>query len=134
MEDALAERIEHLDVGDRVSFAGYVPLRPDLLALYRESHALLHISWSEGLPQVLIEAAASGLPIVATDVGGIGSARGLAALLIPPGDAAAAASALTRIADDAGVRASLLEHGHRFAADHVLDAELEKVADFIAAA
>ena len=83
---------------------------------------------------MLIEAAASGLPIVATDVGGIGSALGRAALLIPPGDAAAAASALNRIADDAGVRASLLEHGHRFAADHVLDAELEKVADFIAAA
>lgn len=134
MEGALAERIEHLGVSDRVSFAGYVPLRPDLLALYRESHALLHISWSEGLPQVLIEAAASGLPMVATDVGGIGSALDGAALLIPPGDAAAAASALDRIADDPGVRASLLEHGHRFAADHVLDAELEKVADFIAGA
>ena len=70
------------------SCVGYVPFGEALSALYRASHALLHVSWTEGLPQVLLEAFAAGLPVVATDVGGIGEAVGDAALLVAPGDAA----------------------------------------------
>jgi glycosyltransferase involved in cell wall biosynthesis len=45
-------------------------------AAYRSSHFLLHTSWTEGLPKVLIEAFAAVLPVVATDVGGIREAVG----------------------------------------------------------
>ena len=57
-----------------------MPLRDGLLALYRSAHVLLHVSWTEGLPQVLFEAFAAGLPVVATDVGGVAEAAGDGAL------------------------------------------------------
>ena len=55
------------------------------------SDVFLHVSWTEGVPQVLFEAFAAGLPVVATDVGGVAQAVDGAALLVAPGDALAAA-------------------------------------------
>jgi phenylacetate-CoA ligase len=133
MLEDLRNRIEHLGLRDVTDLKGYVPLRPGLLELYRSSHVLLHVSWTEGLPQVLIEACASGLPIVATDVGGVG-ALGSAAILVPPGDAAAAAQAATTIVEDSELRQALIDAGNRYAAAHVLDAEVSRVAAFISAA
>lgn len=66
-------------------------------------------SVSEGLPMALLEAMASGLAIVATDVGGVPevleSERD--ALLVPAGDPRALAQALVRLAADPGLRARL---------------------------
>ena len=97
LHGALAERIETLGVTTGVDLVGYVPLGPGLIDRYRTAHALLHVSWTEGVPQVLYEAFAAGLPVVATDVGGVAEAVGDAALLIPPGDANAAADAVFRL-------------------------------------
>jgi glycosyltransferase involved in cell wall biosynthesis len=131
MRAALEERLGELGISEYAVLHGYLPLRPDLLDHYRRSHALLHNSLTEGLPQVLVEASASGLPIVATDVGGIGEALGDAALLVPPGDPDAAAEALTAVATDHVRRRRLIEAGHAFAAEHVLDRELDRLAAFI---
>src|SRR5204863_7658467 len=94
MEEPLARRLEELGVSDRAELRGYVPVDAGLLELYRESHAFLHVSWTEGVPQILFECFASRLPMVATEVGGVPEAVGPAALLVPPGDAGAAAEAL----------------------------------------
>jgi glycosyltransferase involved in cell wall biosynthesis len=131
MRTALEQRLEELALSEFADVSGYLPLRPDLLDRYRSSHALLHNSLTEGLPQVLVEAAASGLPIVATNVGGIADALGDAALLVPPGDPDAAAQALTEVATDGARRQRLIEAGHAFAAEHVLDRELDRLAAFI---
>ena len=98
MREQLQERLAELALGDRVELLGYVPIDGGLLDLYRTSHAFLHVSWTEGFPQVLVEAFASGLPTVATAVGGVPAAATGAAMLIEPDDAAAAAEALERIA------------------------------------
>jgi len=131
LRDALAERAQHLGVGDRVSLRGHVGLRDGLLELYRQSHLFLHVSWTEGLPQVLFEAFAAGLPVVATDVGGVAEASGDAALLIGPGDAAAAASALARVAEDADLRARLITRGLQLAARHTVELEASATAAFL---
>jgi glycosyltransferase involved in cell wall biosynthesis len=106
---------------------------PALLERYRTSHALLHVSWTEGVPQVLYEAFASGLPVVATAVGGVAEAAGPAALLVGPGDAAAAAGALERIAAEPALRARLIEHGLAVARAHTLEAEVARTAAFLTA-
>ncbi len=54
-------------------------------------------SISEGFPYVVIEAMASGLPVVATDVGGVAEAVGEAGVLVPPRDSAAVAAACVRL-------------------------------------
>jgi glycosyltransferase involved in cell wall biosynthesis len=130
LREALAARLEELGVADRVDLLGYLPLDGGLLDLYRDSHALLHESWTEGVPQILFEAFAAGLPVVATDVGGVAAAVGDDALLIPPGDAVAPAQALMRIADEPALRERLVSGGLDRARSHTLEAECERVARF----
>ncbi|MEA2375105.1 MAG: hypothetical protein QOD53_1568, partial [Thermoleophilaceae bacterium] len=74
LEGELRERLESLGVAGAADLRGYVAVDGGLPELYRSSHAFLHISWTEGLPQVLFEAFAAGLPVVATEVGGVPAA------------------------------------------------------------
>ncbi|MCD8483677.1 MAG: glycosyltransferase [Verrucomicrobia bacterium] len=76
----------------------------DLRKLYRECHVMLFTPRAlpgsiEGLGLVSLEAAASGLPIVATASGGVaeGLEPNVNALLVPEGDLAATANALLRL-------------------------------------
>jgi glycosyltransferase involved in cell wall biosynthesis len=132
MADELAHRIEALGLGDAAQLRGYVPVDGGLLELYRDSHAFLHVSLTEGMPQVLIEAFASGVPVVATAVGGVPDAAGDAALLIPPEDAAAAAEALLVIGRDPELRARLVAAGLARARAQTLEAEVGRVVAFMA--
>jgi glycosyltransferase involved in cell wall biosynthesis len=133
MREALHDRLAKLDLLDRVQLRGYVRLDRGLLDLYRSSHLFLHVSWTEGFPQVLVEAFANALPIVATAVGGVPAAAEDAALLVPPGDAGAAACALERLADDAKLRERLVAAGLARARRDTLEATSARVARFLAA-
>ena len=133
MEADLAAELDRLGIADRADLRGYVSQDDGLAEAYRGSHAFLHVSWTEGLPQVLLEAFAAGLPTVATDVGGIRQAVGDAVLFVPPGDPAAAAAALRRIAADSELRHELIEAGYRYVTTRTLSHESQRVADFITA-
>lgn len=133
-EPALEERLDRLGVRGDAVLHGYVPVDDGLVALYRDSHVLLHVSLTEGMPQVLYEAFAAGLPAVATEVGGVGAGPERGALvLVPPDDAAAAARALERVASDAELRERLVRAGLELARTRTLDAECRRVAEFIVA-
>jgi glycosyltransferase involved in cell wall biosynthesis len=83
----------------RVHWLGY---RDDVPALLRAVDLLIHPARQEPLGRVLLEAAASALPIVATDVGGTPEilSDGASALLTPMGDAARLATAVGAVLDD----------------------------------
>ena len=74
--------------------------RSDLPDLMNAADAFVLSSTVEGLPVVLLEAAASGLPCVATAVGGVPEAvlADRTGFLVPPGDAIALGSAMSRLA------------------------------------
>jgi glycosyltransferase involved in cell wall biosynthesis len=131
MKAELEARLRELGVAQHAHLRGYVPIHEGLGDLYRQSHALLHVSWTEGLPQILFEAFAAGLPVVATAVGGVPAAAGDAALLVPPGDPEAAASALSRVGGDEAVRARLIDSGGRLVRAHTIEAECARVARFL---
>ncbi len=132
VEEQLRARLDSLGVADRAELIGYMPWDGGLLDLYRDSHALLHVSWTEGVPQVLFEAFASGLPVVATAVGGVRGAVESDAVLIPPGDASAAAAALRRVASDPDLRERLVAGGLDRVRGRTLELEARRVAQFIA--
>ena len=133
LADDVRRRADELGIGDRIELLGYVPFGPQLLELYRGAHALVHVSLTEGVPQVLVEAFASGTPIVATDVGGVGSALedGRAGLLVPPADLEALTAAIVRLSDDAELRARLVARGLELARERTLEVEAGRVATFL---
>jgi glycosyltransferase involved in cell wall biosynthesis len=81
----------------------------DVAQVWRDHHAAILLSYREGLPRMLVEAAAAGRPIVATDVPGCREfvRDNIEGLLVPAKDAKAAASALVRLAADKELREQL---------------------------
>jgi len=119
--------------GDAVQFRGHIPNGPELFKLYRASDIFVHVARTEGLPQVLTEAQATGLPIVATDVGGVraGLGGGDEALLVPPNDPEALAAAIVLLASDSDLRAVFRKRGFARARTLTLERQAARVAAFI---
>ena len=84
LEEALRAQAEALGIADRVVFRGYVANMPEL---YSEADLVVQSSLTEGLPNVILEAAFLRVPIVATSVGGTDEvvAHGRSAWLLRPG-------------------------------------------------
>jgi glycosyltransferase involved in cell wall biosynthesis len=113
-------------LGDRVLFTGY---RADVAAIYHASDVVVLTSDSEGTPVSLIEAAACGVPVVGTDVGGVRSVvqDGVTGYVVPP-DASLVAARIATLLEDGPLRARLGAAGRervqaryaaeRLAADH----------------
>lgn len=104
----LERRAGELGLADRVRFLG-AGTRDDVIALFRAVDAALLTSAWENLPHTLLEALATGTPVIATAVGGIPEVvrDGENGLLVPPRDIAAIASAIDRLVHDDALRASL---------------------------
>jgi glycosyltransferase involved in cell wall biosynthesis len=131
LAEALRARADELGVGNDLTMHGHIGFGGPLWELYRSSHALLHVSMTEGMPQVLLEAFAARLPVVATAVGGVPEMATGRGLLIPPRDAEAAATALQRLLDHPDERERHVEAAAAYAAEHTLEAESGRLARFL---
>lgn len=126
---ALEQQIDQLGLGETVRLLGD---RQDVPALLAECDVFVLSSIAEGMPVTLMEAMAAGLPVVATDVGGVASVveDGVTGTLVPAGDVRAMADALKTYAADATLRRRHGDAGYARAAHHFsLDA---MVADYVA--
>lgn len=106
LETEIRELVRELDLEDRVRFLGF---REDVGACLNACDAFVLSSKTEGMPLSVLEALASGLPIVATSVGGVPEVLGEppAGILVPPGDVAALGAALGRVAASESLRSRL---------------------------
>jgi glycosyltransferase involved in cell wall biosynthesis len=79
---------------------------------------------NEGLGSVILDAMACGVPVVASNVGGIPDLvhDGKSGILIEKGDSAALAAAILRIRDDAALREALAQGGRNVASDNTAEA------------
>jgi glycosyltransferase involved in cell wall biosynthesis len=89
-------------------------------AYFLDTDIFVYPSYSEGMPIAVIEAMASGLPIVATNVGGLPDLviDGLNGILVDPGRPDQLAAALLTIASDPKLRRSMGEESARLAKEH----------------
>ena len=101
-----------LGIGDRVSFVGS---RDDVPAVLANAHVFALASRWEGLPITILEAMRAGLPVVASDVDGVGEAvvDGETGLLAPAGDAGAFRLPLGQLLGDPSLRQRMGEVGRR---------------------
>ena len=99
----LEDEIGRLEIEDRVVLAGEVA---DVQARLRDADVFVLSSRSEGLPISVLEAMSAGLPVVASDVGGLKELveQGISGTLVPPGDPKELARSLAELLDDPGRR------------------------------
>lgn len=89
----------------------------EILRRIGQAQIMVLASYCEGVPRVLIEAMAAGVPVVATDVGGISSLieHGVNGLLFPSGDAQALANCLRQLLSDPNLCRRMGDRGHEIA-------------------
>ena len=133
LEAELREHASRLGIEGCLHLPGFVPFGPKLLERYRSAEAFLHVSVTEGLPQVLYEAMGSGLPIIATDVGGVREALddGRAGLIVPPRDLQAVVDAVLRLDSDPELRRRLAGRALRLSEGVTIESQSERAASFI---
>ncbi len=109
----LAAKANRLGLTEKIRFQGWRG-RADMPALFREADLFVFPSRDEGMPNAVLEAMASGLPVVATRISGNEELvrPGETGLLVPPEDAAALGQALARLLGGGEERAAM-GHGAR---------------------
>lgn len=122
----LEAQIAEFALGAQVHLFGN---RDDVAAILAEFDIFVLSSIAEGMPGVLLEAMAAGLPVVATDVGGVSEvvSNGVTGLLVPAGSPVELSRAVSKYVSDEALR---LEHGGAgrraveagFSLDHMVSA------------
>jgi len=100
------DRVEKLGLSDRVSFLGF---RQDIAEILAEVQIYALISHWEGLPCTIIEAMRAGLPVVASDVGGVKEIviEGQTGYVVPRGDVATLKNRLNYLLGNEQARISM---------------------------
>ena len=108
--DAVNDKIAGLNLGEHVEVLGYVEYA-DVPAIYARGDIFLSPTYAEGFSNTILEAMASGLPVVSCEAVGVVDCLtdNINGLLVQPGDVAALAVAIERILADDELRARLAE-------------------------
>lgn len=116
LKEDIEARVDQLGLRSRVAFLGQLS---DLHEVYRDFDILTLPSFTEATSMSILEGMASGLPVVATAVGGTPALldEGDAGVLVPSEDPAALAAALIRLIDSPDERVRLGELARRRAVD-----------------
>jgi glycosyltransferase involved in cell wall biosynthesis len=104
--EELQQLAHRLGLGSRVHFLGW---RDDLETILSGLDVVICTSKNEGTPVALIEAMAAGVPVLSTDVGGVGDlvTHGETGWLVPPADPSALARGIERLLRDPALRRRL---------------------------
>ncbi len=116
-ESRLRRMTGDLGLENHVRYAGFVA---DMPALYAMADLVVQSSLTEGLPNVMLEAAYLGVPVVATDVGGTREVieHGASGWLVPAGSSAALADGVRRYLNDPAAFIAMAAGGRRRIAEH----------------
>ncbi len=109
---ALADLAQRLGIAAQVRFSGRLD-REQMAVLYRDAHLMLNASRVDNMPNAVLEALASGVPVISTRAGGIPFMvkDGHTAMLVAVDDAAAMAAAAIEVLENHDLRARLVAAG-----------------------
>jgi len=127
--ESLVDKVKKLELESYVKFKGYVTFGSDLFEIYRKADISVLATLSEGLPRVIIESWASGIPFIATNVGGIPGliVDGENGLLINPGSSVEICKAIKRTISNSDLRKKIIRNGLDFAKQHTSDKQAETI-------
>ena len=131
--DELDSLANSIGVAKRVQYHGYKSAGTELLTYYRRADIFIIASQSsfEGFPRVIWEAMASGLPVVATQVGSIPAYIGNAAVLVPPRNSDVLVQAICNILENKDLRQKLIRNGMKLAQENTLEKRADEMITHI---
>jgi glycosyltransferase involved in cell wall biosynthesis len=136
LSDEVERRIGSAQRSGQIRWLGYVP-HEDLLQIYSGARLLVYPSLYEGFGLPVLEAMASGVPVVCSNMASLPEVAGTAALMVEPGDPARLGDAMLRLLhdrDEANRRVQLgLAHARRFTWRRCANETLEVYRQAVAA-
>ncbi len=129
----LERLLEELNLRPFVDLVGYVPNGPVLWKYYVSADIFVLSSLNEGLPRVILEAMAHGLPVICTDVSGLSQhfADREQVFFVPAKDPEAIAEAIVTLVQDANLRHTLVQNGLAAAREMMSNSAASQTADLI---
>ncbi|WP_447883901.1 glycosyltransferase family 4 protein [Serratia fonticola] len=122
--------IKDLNLTDRVYFSGYLK-QEELPKLYRGAKALIFVSLYEGFGLPVVEAMASGIPVITSTTTSLPEVAGEAALLVDPTNIQAIAEAIKEIYYNEKMRARLIARGLNQAKKYSWDITARKISEIL---
>lgn len=134
MRTELEQLAEKLGISSNITWLGRVASGQPLFDALSQGDTFVLSSFSEGMPSVIPEAMSQGLPVVATDVGGVREILldGQCGLIVPPGDPESLAQALERSVTDMELRKHLINKSLELAEANCLENQAGKLVNGIA--
>jgi glycosyltransferase involved in cell wall biosynthesis len=126
----LRQAVLNLGLGNQVKFLGYVPDN-DLPALYRKAQCLAYPSLLEGFGLPILDAMASGCPVICSNTSSLPEVAGNAALLCAPTDTLAWAESIFQISTEPQTRAKFVAQGLERVKHFSWQATAEKIAGIL---
>ncbi|MDH4229026.1 MAG: glycosyltransferase [Nitrospirota bacterium] len=128
-------RLAEMGADKIITFHGPLP-RTEVARLMRRNHCLVLPSHNEGTPLCVMEALSSGIPVLASRVGGIPDLvrDGVDGLLVPPRDVSALSAALHRLASEEGLMKSMGDAARTTGERFSLERRRDQVCQALAAA
>lgn len=129
----LEARARALGLNGRVDWRGAVTDRTAYFDALRRADLFVLPSRAEGVPKVVVEAMAAGLPVIATDVGAVAAVldHGRRGVLVQPSDPDGLSRAIRELAADADRRRALRAAGLAFAADRTMEAQADRLIGWL---
>jgi glycosyltransferase involved in cell wall biosynthesis len=126
------DTVKTLALEDEVVFTGFVA-DEDLPDLYRGAHMLVFPSLYEGFGLPILEAMASGVPVITSHTASMPEVAGDAAILVDPHDPKAIAEGIARVLAEDGLREALIQKGLARAQRYTWDSVAQKTLELYAA-
>lgn len=119
---------------ERFKFLGHIPWGEELFDIYRGNDLFILPSLTEGFPKTIFEAMAFGLPVIATDVGGISGIikHKFNGMLIAPKSSDALVDTIQEICCHENMYETIKENGYNTVKEFTIEKQVRKMQDIIA--
>jgi len=126
LKNQLQRRIIDLGLQERIDLMDFLP-RQELFEEYKKADILVNAAYDEGVPIIFFESGLWGLPVVATDTGGIADAYPHLerAYIVPRGNPWAMADAVRKLTFDPELRSRLGTASREFSCQHPMEKDIE---------
>lgn len=134
-KEKLTKLVNDYDLTNKVDFNYFVP-RSEMPRFYSNADLFILVSEHEAMPNVVLEAIASGLPVISSDTGGVDQLveTGINGIILNTNDSSELAQAITKIAKSKKLQSSMGKESRKLSLKHSWEHVVSKLKRLLASA